>query len=182
MPYYTVYGKRYYIMKSPRNFVQTGMASWYGTKFHSRRTSSGEKYDMLAMTAAHKTLPLPTYVEVTNLKNHRQIIVKVNDRGPFSSNRIIDLSYVAAKKLECWDMALRGYKLKRSTPMFMPASAKKPLYPAPLLITQRRLLLLTPLAQNVAQQKPSFHIPLAHKFICKRAFSKKAYALNLKSV
>jgi rare lipoprotein A len=67
--------------------------------FHERRTSSGEKYDMLAMTAAHKTLPLPTYVEVTNLKNNRTIIVKVNDRGPFSSNRIIDLSYVAAKKL-----------------------------------------------------------------------------------
>lgn len=99
MPSYKVSGKRYYTMKSSRYFEQTGTASWYGTMFHDRRTSSGEKYDMLGMTAAHKTLPLPTYVEVTNLKNHRQIIVKVNDRGPFSSNRIIDLSYVAAKKL-----------------------------------------------------------------------------------
>lgn len=99
MPSYKVAGKRYYTMKSSHYFQQTGTASWYGTMFHERRTSSGEKYDMLAMTAAHKTLPLPTYVEVTNLKNHRQIIVKVNDRGPFSSNRIIDLSYVAAKKL-----------------------------------------------------------------------------------
>ena len=99
MKSYKVSGKRYYPMKSSKHFEQTGVASWYGTKFHERRTSSGEKYDMLGMTAAHKTLPLPTYVEVTNLKNHRNIIVKVNDRGPFASNRIIDLSYVAAKKL-----------------------------------------------------------------------------------
>ena len=99
MSSYRVLGKRYYTMKSANSFKETGTASWYGTQFHAKRTSSGEPYDMLAMTAAHKTLPLPTYVEVTNLKNHRQIIVKVNDRGPFSSNRIIDLSYVAAKKL-----------------------------------------------------------------------------------
>ncbi len=99
MSSYRVLGKRYYTMKSANAFVQTGTASWYGTQFHAKRTSSGEPYNMLAMTAAHKTLPLPTYVEVTNLKNHRKIIVKVNDRGPFSSNRIIDLSYVAAKKL-----------------------------------------------------------------------------------
>lgn len=99
---YKVFGKRYYPMRSRRStlgFQQTGTASWYGTKFHERRTSSGEPYDMLGMTAAHKTLPLPTYVEVTNLRNNKKIIVKVNDRGPFSSNRIIDLSYAAAKKL-----------------------------------------------------------------------------------
>lgn len=99
MPFYSVFGKRYYTMKSSNNYNKIGTASWYGTKFHSRKTSSGEPYDMLSMTAAHKTLPLPTYVEVTNLRNHKTIIVKVNDRGPFSSNRIIDLSYVAAKKL-----------------------------------------------------------------------------------
>lgn len=105
MSSYRVNGKRYYPLKSCRNFQQVGIASWYGTKFHDQRTSSGERYDMLSMTAAHKTLPLPTYVEVTNLENHRTIIVKVNDRGPFKSNRIIDLSYVAAKKL---GMAGRG--------------------------------------------------------------------------
>jgi rare lipoprotein A len=99
MPWYNVFGKRYYTMKSSKNYDQVGIASWYGTMFHARRTSSGEPYNMLGMTAAHKTLPLPTYVEVTNLKNHRKIIVKVNDRGPFATNRIIDLSYVAAKKL-----------------------------------------------------------------------------------
>ncbi|MBX3709776.1 MAG: septal ring lytic transglycosylase RlpA family protein [Gammaproteobacteria bacterium] len=96
---YAVFGKHYHTMKSSNGYEETGTASWYGTKFHSRKTSSGEPYNMLGMTAAHKTLPLPTYVEVTNLNNQRKVIVKVNDRGPFVSNRLIDLSYVAAKKL-----------------------------------------------------------------------------------
>ncbi len=99
MPFYNVFGKRYYVMPSCKHYEERGVASWYGTKFHAQRTSSGERYNMLAMTAAHKTLPLPCYVEVTNLQNHRRIVVKVNDRGPFESNRLIDLSYVAAKKL-----------------------------------------------------------------------------------
>lgn len=96
---YTVLGHRYCVMNSSRGYVERGFASWYGTKFHAKRTSSGEPYSMLTMTAAHKTLPLPTYVQVTNLKNGKHVIVKVNDRGPFHENRIIDLSYVAAKKL-----------------------------------------------------------------------------------
>ena len=96
---YEVLGKTYYPLKSDKGFVQRGVASWYGTKFHGQKTSSGEQYDMYAMTAAHKTLPLPSYVRVTNLDNHRQVIVKVNDRGPFHQGRIIDLSYVAAIKL-----------------------------------------------------------------------------------
>jgi len=99
MTSYRVFGKRYYTLRTSKNYCQTGVASWYGTQFHAQRTSSGERYNMLAMTAAHKTLPLPTYVEVTNLNNNRKVVVKVNDRGPFESNRIIDLSYVAAKKL-----------------------------------------------------------------------------------
>lgn len=99
MRFYDVFGKRYFTLKSSQHFQQVGIASWYGTQFDSHHTSSGERYNMLAMTAAHRTLPLPTYVEVTNLQNHRKIIVKVNDRGPFAPNRIIDLSYVAAKKL-----------------------------------------------------------------------------------
>lgn len=92
-------GKRYSVMPSSRGYLEQGIASWYGTKFHGRSTSSGEPYDMYAMTAAHKSLPLPTYVEVTNLRNGRHTIVKVNDRGPFHGNRIIDLSYAAATKL-----------------------------------------------------------------------------------
>lgn len=96
---YEVQGKRYYVLDSASNFQQRGIASWYGTKFHGRRTSSGEPYDMYAMTAAHKTLPIPIYVEVTSLENNKTVIVRVNDRGPFAEGRIIDLSYVAAKKL-----------------------------------------------------------------------------------
>ncbi|HIF52323.1 MAG TPA: septal ring lytic transglycosylase RlpA family protein [Thiotrichaceae bacterium] len=97
---YVVFSKRYYVMENRSGFVEKGIASWYGTKFHGRRTSSGETYDMHAMTAAHKNLPLPSYVQVTNLNNGKQVIVKVNDRGPFHENRIIDLSYTAAIKLD----------------------------------------------------------------------------------
>lgn len=96
---YVVNGKTYYVMNSSEGYSERGLASWYGEKFHGRRTSSGETYDMYAMTAAHKSLPLPTYVEVTNLDNGRRIVVKVNDRGPFHGNRIIDLSWTAASKL-----------------------------------------------------------------------------------
>ncbi|MGB5261831.1 MAG: septal ring lytic transglycosylase RlpA family protein [Gammaproteobacteria bacterium] len=96
---YVVYGKRYYTLNSSAGYRETGHASWYGTKFHGRRTSSGEPYDMYAMSAAHKTLPIPCYVEVTNLANGRTVIVRVNDRGPFHDGRIIDLSYAAASKL-----------------------------------------------------------------------------------
>ena len=96
---YRVDGHTYEVMTSASGYRTRGLASWYGTKFHSRRTSSGEDYDMYALTAAHKTLPLPTYVRVKNLSNGREAIVKVNDRGPFHSGRVIDLSYAAAVKL-----------------------------------------------------------------------------------
>jgi len=96
---YQVFGKNYQVMPSNTGFSEKGFASWYGTKFHGQRTSSGEPYDMYAMTAAHKSLRIPTYVEVMNLSNNRKAIVKVNDRGPFHEGRVIDLSYAAATKL-----------------------------------------------------------------------------------
>ena len=96
---YTVLGKSYQVRDSAAGYSERGMASWYGTKFHGRATSSGELYDMCLFTAAHKTLPLPSYVRVTNLDNGRSLIVRVNDRGPFHSGRIIDLSYAAAVHL-----------------------------------------------------------------------------------
>ena len=96
---YVVFGKTYRTLPSSRGYVERGIASWYGTKFHKRLTSSREPYDMYAMTAAHKTLPLPTYVRVTHLENGRSAVVRVNDRGPFHPGRIIDLSYAAAVKL-----------------------------------------------------------------------------------
>ncbi len=96
---YIVFGKQYTVMDSADGYVKRGIASWYGKKFHGRKTSNGETYDMFAMTAAHKTLPLPVRVSVKNLSNGKTIIVRVNDRGPFVGDRIIDLSYAAAKKL-----------------------------------------------------------------------------------
>jgi len=98
-PFYVVNGHRYVVMASAHHFSQTGVASWYGTDFHKKHTSSGEPYNMYAMTAAHKTLPIPSYAKVTNLQNHRSIIVRVNDRGPFHDGRIIDLSFAAASRL-----------------------------------------------------------------------------------
>ena len=97
---YTVYGRTYLPLRTAEGYSKKGIASWYGKKFHGKRTSSGETYDMYQMSAAHKTLPLPSYVRVTNLKNNKKIVVRVNDRGPFVDDRIIDLSYVAARKLE----------------------------------------------------------------------------------
>lgn len=100
VPVYEVFGERYAVMQNSSGFKERGVASWYGNKFHGRPTASREPYDMYAMTAAHKTLPLPTYVRVRSLSNDKSVIVRVNDRGPFVDNRIIDLSYAAALKLD----------------------------------------------------------------------------------
>lgn len=102
-PVYEVLGKRYTVMPSSAGYKERGVASWYGTKFHGNLTSNREVYDMHQMTAAHKTLPLPTYVRVRNLRNDKSVIVRVNDRGPFVHNRIIDLSYAAAARLDMID-------------------------------------------------------------------------------
>lgn len=97
---YRVFGKPYKVLASAQGFEQTGTASWYGKKFHGHLTSNGEIYDMYTMSAAHKNLPLPTYLKVTNTANNKSVIVRVNDRGPFHQSRIIDLSYSAAYKLD----------------------------------------------------------------------------------
>lgn len=98
-PFYDVLGKRYFVLPTAAGYVERGVASWYGPGFHAARTSNGEPYDMYAMTAAHKTLPLPSYVRVTNLRNGRSVVLRVNDRGPFKDGRIIDVSHTAATKL-----------------------------------------------------------------------------------
>lgn len=98
--FYEVMGKRYFVQQSAAGYIERGVASWYGPGFHAASTSNGERYDMYAMTAAHKTLPLPSYVQVTNLSNGKSVVVRVNDRGPFKDGRIIDLSFTAAAKLD----------------------------------------------------------------------------------
>lgn len=109
---YSVLGKRYQVLDSAEGYDETGMASFYGNKFHGRRTSNLEVYDMYAMTAAHKTLPLPSYARVTNLDNGKSIVVRVNDRGPFHPGRIIDLSYAAAVKLGYRDQGTARVEVK----------------------------------------------------------------------
>jgi rare lipoprotein A len=99
-PFYEVGGHRYVVLASAAGYRERGVASWYGADFHGLRTATGERYDMFAMTAAHKTLPIPCYARVTNLSNGHSIVVRINDRGPFVANRIIDLSYTAANRLD----------------------------------------------------------------------------------
>ncbi|HUS23586.1 MAG TPA: septal ring lytic transglycosylase RlpA family protein [Candidatus Binatia bacterium] len=113
---YDIEGRTYYVLRSAAGYRERGVASWYGTKFHGKRTSSGETYDMFGMTAAHKTLPVPTYVRVTNLANGRQVVVKVNDRGPFRRDRILDLSYAAAGKLDLLDHGSGPVEVEAITP------------------------------------------------------------------
>lgn len=99
---YSVLGHDYQLMSNPHGYVERGIASWYGNKFHGYMTSSLEPYDMYAFSAAHKTLPLPTYARVTNLDNGKSVVVRINDRGPFHENRLIDLSYAAAVRIGVW--------------------------------------------------------------------------------
>lgn len=117
---YVALGKRYEPMSSAEGFRQSGEASWYGKQFHGRRTSSGEIYDMYAMSAAHPVLPLPTYVKVRRLDNGREVVVRVNDRGPFLHGRIIDLSYMAARKLDMVNDGTARVEIQTVTPGFDP--------------------------------------------------------------
>ena len=113
---YKVAGKRYTPMTKVSNFSQTGNASWYGSQFHGRKTSSGERYNMNALTAAHKTLPIPSYVRVTNTKNGKSVIVRVNDRGPFHGNRVIDVSKAAAQQLGFINQGTAHVKVEQIVP------------------------------------------------------------------
>ena len=119
---YTVFGQTYTPAVNREPFKQRGIASWYGRKFQGQKTASGEPYDMFKMTAAHKTLPIPSYVKVTNLANGKSVVVRINDRGPFHSNRIIDLSYAAASRL---GIAAKGSGLVEIERVFEPPKEKE---------------------------------------------------------
>ncbi|MGF6557240.1 rare lipoprotein A [Pseudomonas sp. S30_BP2TU TE3576] len=138
---YTVLGKTYFPLQESRTYVQSGTASWYGTKFHGQNTANGEVYDLYGMSAAHKTLPLPSYVRVTNLDNNKSVILRVNDRGPFYSDRIIDLSYAAAKKLGYAETGTARVKVEGIDPQAYWAAKGRP---APLMLNEPKV------AQNSA--------------------------------
>lgn len=113
---YTVLGQTYTLMEDERAYIERGIASWYGFKFNGERTSNGELYDMFSMTGAHKTLPIPSYVRVTNLDNRKSVIVRINDRGPFHEGRIIDLSYAAAQRLGITQMGTGNVEVEIVVP------------------------------------------------------------------
>ncbi|MBX9405343.1 septal ring lytic transglycosylase RlpA family protein [Pseudomonas baetica] len=138
---YTVLGKTYFPLQESKSYVASGTASWYGTKFHGQNTANGEVYDLYGMSAAHKTLPLPSYVRVTNLDNNKSVILRVNDRGPFYSDRIIDLSYAAAKKLGYAESGTARVKVEGIDPQQWWAAKGRP---APLMLNEPQV------AQNSA--------------------------------
>jgi len=123
---YTVFGQTYVpvVDKEPRK--ERGLASWYGRKFHGQRTSSGEVYDMFAMTAAHKTYPIPSYARVTNVKTGKSVVVRINDRGPFHANRVIDLSYAAASRLGIVELGSALVEVERVLPGSTPEPSRVP--------------------------------------------------------
>jgi rare lipoprotein A len=133
-PFYTVLGKRYFVLDTADGYLERGVASWYGPGFHAALTSNGERYDMYAMTAAHKTLPLPAFVQVTNLRNGRSVVVRVNDRGPFKDGRIIDLSYTAAGKLDMLKDGTTFVEVRALTPSQKAAPPVPPQTPQTLFV------------------------------------------------
>lgn len=159
---YTVLGKTYTLLPTSKGYSEVGGASWYGNKFHGRRTSNGEVYDMYGMTAAHKTLPIPSYVRVTNLSNGREVVVRVNDRGPFHGDRIIDLTYAAASKLGFAQQGTARVKVEAVGPgdqrVASPARPTVKLSPPPV-------------EQSVKPQ-PSYRLP-ANTYLQAGAFSSR---------
>jgi rare lipoprotein A len=129
---YEVFGRKYHVLPSSEGYRERGTASWYGSKFHGRRTSSGEPYDMHLATAAHKSLPLPTYAEVTNLDNGRKVVVKINDRGPFKDDRLIDMSYGAALRLDMVQKGTARVEVRAIDPRHHAGTA--PANPAPTVV------------------------------------------------
>jgi rare lipoprotein A len=163
---YTVLGKTYQLLPESEGYHESGGASWYGTKFHGRRTANGDVYDMWGMTAAHKTLPIPSYVQVTNVANNRSVIVLVNDRGPFHSERIIDLSYVAALKLGFAEQGIADVDVVDVTPLEQLVLFPQPVLPLvntpsaivpEVIVAPPAAAKVTNLATNLATKK----VPLA---------------------
>ncbi|AOS97139.1 RlpA-like protein precursor [Microbulbifer aggregans] len=145
---YIVNGVRYRVMNGVKGYKEQGHASWYGTKFHGRRTANGEVYNMYAMSAAHKTLPLPSYAKVTNLDNGRSVIVRVNDRGPFVPGRIIDLSYTAAQKLGYIDKGVARVEVVALDPDSLPPATET-------LVAEKDVSAREALAQDASFKLPT---------------------------
>jgi len=163
-PFYDVDGKRYYVLATAEGYDATGVASWYGPTFDGLRTSDGDRYDMYAMTAAHKTLPLPCYVRVTNLTNGRSVVVKINDRGPFVANRLIDLSYVAAAKLDMLGTGTALVEVRAITPDTPSVLTRIAESPPPMLYVQVGAYAVRSNAERVVAKLQAAGLPGAFVF------------------
>jgi rare lipoprotein A len=186
-PFYDAMGRRYFVLASADGYVERGVASWYGPTFHGNNTSSGEAYNMYGMTAAHKTLPLPTYARVTNLTNGRSVVVRINDRGPFVANRIIDLSYTAAAKLDMLRDGTAIVEVRALAPgaaggvaavpsVAPPASAASPT-PAPA-VSATPVAAPALIAEPAAAEQPPVAAPSVAFYLQTGAFSDPANAAN----
>ncbi|WP_323845605.1 septal ring lytic transglycosylase RlpA family protein [Microbulbifer magnicolonia] len=165
---YKVNGVTYKVRNDVKGYKERGHASWYGTKFHGRRTANGEVYNMYAMSAAHKTLPLPSYAKVTNLENGRSIIVRVNDRGPFVPGRIIDLSYTAAQKLGYVNKGVARVEVEALDPATLPTAGQT-------LAMEKDVAARESLAQDA-----SFKLP-ANTYLQVGAYSNAGQANNVRA-
>lgn len=168
---YEVLGKSYRVLSDARGYVERGIASWYGNKFHGYLTSSFEKYDMYAFSAAHKTLPLPSYARVTNLDNGKSVIVRINDRGPFHDNRLIDLSYAAAVKIGVWPKGTGVVEVRAIDPAHPDSSAT-----APVLAGAAATARPSPASVERTLDRKPIPIGSAHIYLQLGAFGERANA------
>ena len=172
---YTVLGKTYHLLPTAEGYERIGTASWYGSKFHGRKTANGEVYDMYGMTAAHRTLPIPAYARITNLSNQRVIVVRINDRGPFHASRIIDLSYAAALKLGFADHGTAEVEIEVITPTSPQAEA---LIPMPKVSPSVADRLAVP-EVRAAEERSIDHLPVGGVFLQIGAFAQRPSADRL---
>ena len=173
---YVVFGKRYRVEETSAGYRETGTASWYGWDFHGRKTSSGPPFNMFELTAAHKSLPIPTYARVTHLDNGRSIVVKINDRGPFVGQRIIDLSYAAAARLDMLDQGTARVEVTALTPyQFLPTLAARR--------AEKRERLASRAAELISRQEKVAAIRFAHeKPVAERTSAKPPTAIQDKAL
>ena len=172
---YTVLGETYHLLPTAGGYKRVGTASWYGSKFHGRKTANGEVYDMYGMTAAHRTLPIPAYARVTNLSNQRVIVVRINDRGPFHASRIIDLSYAAALKLGFADHGTAEVEIEVITPTSLRVEVPMPMPNVSPVVAGR---LAIP-EIRAAEEKSIDHLPSGGVFMQIGAFAQRASADRL---
>ena len=172
---YTVLGETYHLLQTAEGYKRVGTASWYGSKFHGRKTANGEVYDMYAMTAAHRTLPIPAYARVTNLSNQRVIVVRINDRGPFHASRIIDLSYAAALKLGFADHGTAEVEIEVITPTSLRVEVPMPMPNVSPVVAGR---LAIP-EIRAAEERSIDHLPSGGVFMQIGAFAQRASADRL---